>query len=126
MIKLPKDFIAAGYKFDAGILSPKFETAMTPDGSTVFRAGYETNEVEEFAQNFARKITERVDAAIIDELLRLNGYVPEKTCKRKHVTYTASGRIREFLTCGHVFEHSCSGEVIYCPYCGAKVTGYVL
>ena len=76
MIKLPKDFIAAGYTFDAVIPSPKFETARIPDGSVVFRAGYETNEVEEFAQNVARKMTEKVDAAILDELLRLNGYVP--------------------------------------------------
>ena len=119
MIKLPKDFIAADYNFDFAIPKAKIETKRMPGGSFVLRAGYETNEIEEFVQHAAREMNEKVEAAIMDELLRLNGYVPERTC-HSVVVECNDGLQPPF----RVFCSECEDEwgftPVYCPNCGAK------
>ena len=126
MFKLPKDFIDAGYKFEIEIPTPKFETVRTTGGSIALRAWYESNEIEEFSKKAAREINFKVEAAIMDELLRLNGYVPERTCriKKKESKHVLSGWW-ECDECGVVYP-PCNEEIAlwalkYCPHCGAKV-----
>lgn len=118
MIKLPKDFIAADYKFDFTIPIAKFETEKTSEGFE-FRVVYEANEVQEFVQRAANEMNEKVEAAIMDELLRLNGYVPERTCHSVVVEYN-DGLQPPF----RVFCSECEDEwgftPVYCPNCGAK------
>ena len=111
MIKLPKDFIAADYKFDFAIPKEKVETVKTPEGF-IFRAGYEANEIQKFIQYVAHEMNEKIEVVIMDELLRLNGYVPERTCK------IIFKRDRFGLcSCGQgIFS-----DMIYCSRCGAKV-----
>ena len=123
MVKLPKSFIEEGYKFEAAIPTAKLETERTPEGSFVLRACYETNEIEELAQEVAIEMTDKIEAAIMDELLRMNGYVPERTCE---FDSQACGKRRckrcgAFVSVGSVCD--CFGciPVKYCPNCGAKV-----
>lgn len=128
MIKLPKDFIAAGYEFDAAIPSAKFETARTPEGSFVFRAGYGMNEIEEFTRQFAHEMNKKVEAAIMDELLRLNGYVPERTCTFSECwgddplpTCSACGWKAEEEDCVFGSDMKIKYYGKFCKECGAKV-----
>lgn len=126
MVKLPKDFIAAGYEFDVAIPSAKFETARTPEGSVVFRVGYETNAIEEFTQQVAHEMNKKVEAAIMDELLRLNGYAPERTCRmeyneRKRGVYcSCCGKRMSSFVCN---DYGDEKEYTYpfCCMCGARV-----
>ena len=116
MFKLPKDFIDAGYKFEIEIPTPKFETVRTTGGSIALRAWYESNEIDEFAKQAAREINFKVEAAIMDELLRLNGYVPERRCK---YIWDADRHVWFCSECGGL--EPCSDSVNYCCDCGAKV-----
>lgn len=119
MIKLPKDFITADYKFDSVIPITKLETVKTSEGFD-FRIMYETNEVQEFVQHAVHEMNEKVETAIMDELLRLNGYVPERTC-HSVVVECNDGLLPPF----RVFCSECEDEwgftPVYCPNCGAKV-----
>lgn len=120
-IKLPKDFIESDYRFTAFVPKPKIETEKKPDGSFSMYASYDASEVRDLAQRLANDMNEKLSAELIDELLRLNGYVPERTC---HVVarYEARsraeiGRERVKLSCGHVAERHSN----YCAECGARV-----
>ena len=126
MIKLPKDFIDEGYKFDIAIPTAKIETARIPEGSFDLRVWYETNEINEVAKQAAREMNEKVEAAIMDELLRLNGYVPERTC-RMDLNFDYDGDCpayyRDFVCskCKDDFIYYKHSRINYCPHCGAKV-----
>lgn len=125
MVKLPKDFIAAGYEFDAAIPSAKLETARTPEGSVVLRVGYETNAIEEFAQQVAHETNKKVETAIMDELLRLNGYVPERTCEAEQDYDAMEDGVPDCriwrCSCGEAFPYWRGGRPSFCTECGAKL-----
>ena len=124
MIKLPKDFIAADYKFDFVIPIAKLETVKTSEGFE-FRAVYEDNEVQEFIQHATHEMNEKVEAAIMDELLRLNGYVPELTCQmvsKSGGVYCSNCNERmDDYTCDWFFNEAMEYSYPYCYNCGAKV-----
>ena len=119
MIKLPKDFIAADYKFDFAIPIAKFETVKASEGFE-FRVVYAANEIQEFVQRAANEMNEKIEAAIMDELLRLNGYVPERTC-HSVVIECNDGLLPPFRVFCSECEDEWGFEPVYCPNCGAKV-----
>lgn len=126
MIKLPKDFNSVDYKFETAIPNAKLEAERAPDGSYIIRAWYEPNEIEEFAQEVAIEMTEKVEAAIMNELLKLNGYVPECTCQIKNRYCTNCNceinnraYFKKVVFDGGSWTNSCTAN--FCPNCGAKV-----
>ena len=127
MIKLPKDFINTDYKFETAIPNAKLEAERTPGGSYIFHAWYEPNEIEEFAQEVAIEMTEKVEVAIMNELLKLNGYVPERTCQIKnHHCTNCNCEIndRAFFKKIMFDDGSWTADsrtANFCPNCGAKV-----
>ena len=127
MIKLPKDFNNVDYKFETAIPNAKLEAERAPGGSYILRVGYEPNEIEEFAQEVAIEMTEKVEAAIMNKLLRLNGYVPECTCqiKKRHCTNCNCEINDRAYFKKVVFDDGSwtadSRTANFCPSCGAKV-----
>lgn len=129
-IKLPKDFIESDYRFTACVPKPKIETEKKPDGSFSMYASYDASEVRDFAQRIARDMNEKLGVELIDELLRLNGYVPERTC---HVvstiqreSYIEGQTVFEYeheLSCGHIATSGYKAPPNYCFECGARVIG---
>lgn len=127
MIKLPKDFNNVDYKFETAIPNAKLEAERAPGGSYILRVAYEPNEIEEFAQEVAIEMTEKVEAAIMNKLLRLNGYVPECTCqiKKRHCTNCNCEINDRAYFKKVVFDDGSwtadSRTANFCPNCGAKV-----
>ena len=108
-IKLPKDFIESDYRFEVCVPQPVIETEKKPDGSFKLYVKYDASLIDGFVKDMARDMNEKLSAELIDELLRLNGYVPERTVKLKD-----NGRCPD---CDKLIGE---GER-YCAWCGARV-----
>lgn len=129
-IKLPKELIESGYKFEACIPAPRFEMEKNANGSISCFAKYDTSELFDLPQRIARDINEKIDAALIDELLRLNGYVPEKTCRMEYskerggVFCSNCGEEMNAYTCEWYDAEPIEYSYPFCYECGAKVVNY--
>lgn len=125
MIKLPEDFIAAEYEFDSAIPTMKLEMGKAANDSVVLRASCGMNEIEKFARQAAREINTKVEAAIMDELLKLNGYIPKRACQmvfKSDGVYCSNCNERmDDYTCDWLFNRAMEYSYPYCYNCGTKV-----
>lgn len=122
-IKLPKDIIESGYRFESGFPQPVIETEKELDGSFKVFAKYDASLINDFVKDMARDMNEKLSAELIDELLRLNGYVPERTCE---LELSKRGKRRckrcgAFVSIDAVWDCYSIIPTRYCPNCGAKV-----
>ena len=118
-IKFPKEIIKSGYRcYEVEIPKPVIETEKKDDGSFSLYAKYDASILDGFAKDVARDMSEKLDAKLIDELLRLNGYVPEKTCRVVRKTVDVDGeRMTDYTCC---FNQP-GWNNNFCPNCGARV-----
>lgn len=123
-IKLPKDIIESGYRFESGFPQPVIETEKESDGSFKVYAKYDASLISKCVEDMARDMNEKLGAELIDELLRLNGYVPEHTCrmepgKHGYPICSSCGEEMNAYTCEwcEPMEYSYP----FCYQCGARV-----
>ena len=126
-IKVPDNFRPSDYGIRLSIPKPDIECRKNEDGSFSMYAGYSCDSISDFAREAAREMKYKMESELIDELLRMNGYVPERTCKNVYdeMEIGACDNGFECSECGEKVE-DCEGYHVngtwnYCPGCGAKV-----
>ena len=113
-IKVPDKFRPSDYGVKISIPKPDIECRKNEDGSFSMYAGYSCDSISDLVREVAREINDKMEAELIDELLRMNGYVPKRTCK---VTQSKNLQGIVVCECGEPFPEYYD----YCPNCGAKV-----
>ena len=88
MIRIPERFNEACHKVTCVVPEPTVETERMGDGSFELRAVYDASAIDEFAKRAANEMCEKVDAALIRELLELNGYIHCEDCRHFRTTLT--------------------------------------
>ena len=120
VIKVPDNFRPLDYDVKISIPKPDMECRKNEDGSFSFYAGYNFDCMSDIAREAAREIYDKMEAELIDELLRLNDYVPERTCQQVITEYN-DGLMPPFIAycseCGAQWGYTPN----YCPNCGARV-----
>lgn len=120
-IRLPKEIIESGLRLDTAIPKPIVDTKKNKDGSIGFCARYDFSVIDRFAKEAAHEINEKLEKALMEELMAMNGYVPERTCRiiARYEARTREGIGRESveLSCGHMVERHSK----FCSQCGSKV-----
>lgn len=99
-IRIPEALRDAEINISVELPKPKIATKADKDGSVSLSASYDMGEIYELARRAANELNEKVENAVIEELLELNGYV--KGCSAER-------------TCTSKYENK------YCPNCGSKV-----
>ena len=122
-IKVPDKFRPSDYGVKISIPKPDIECRKNEDGSFSMYAGYSCDSISDLVREAAREIEDKMEAELIDELLRMNGYVPERTCRAVDgIEYDDLLDIWTVkLSCGHVVHPSHSYVPAFCEVCGAKV-----
>ena len=123
-IKVPDNFRPSDYGIELSVPKPDMECRKNKDGSFSLYARYSCD-MSEFAREAAREMNDKMESELIDELLRVNGYVPERTCRNttRHRYY--GFECSECKWSAH--EPNDYGNDVnfddfdYCPKCGAKV-----
>lgn len=117
-IKVPDNFRPSDYGIRLSIPRPDMDCKKNDDGSLSLSVGYSCDCIYDFVRKAANEINEKMEAELIDELLRMNGYVPERTCRFRNDGHG-------ILWCD---AEGCDYEMDdyfpipnYCPSCGAKV-----
>lgn len=124
MIKVPDNFRPSDYGIKLSIPKPDMECKKNDDGSFSLCARYTCKGLSDFAREAAREMNDKMEAELIDELLSLNGYVQERTCK---ATYHNDSDYRTvpIPRCSEcrrpIIEYEDGRLANYCHYCGAKV-----
>lgn len=125
MIKVPDNFRPSDCGIKLSIQNPVMEPKKNDDGSFSLRAGYAYKDVSDFVREAAREMNEKMEAELIDELLRLNGYVPERMCKAERDYDAMDNGIPDCriwkCSCGESFPFWRGLNPCFCPNCGAKV-----
>ena len=127
-IKVPDNFKPSDYGIDLSIPKPDIECRKNEDGSFNLYVRYSCD-MSEFAREAAREMNDKMEAELIDELLRMNGYVPERVChKELMATEDYTGAEVEYFGCSwcgeYLSETDCYGlgdGPNYCENCGCKV-----
>ena len=127
-IKVPDNFRPSDYGIRLSISKPVMESSKDEDGSFDMYVRY-SSDISDFAREAAREINDKMEAELIDELLRMNGYVQESTChKELMTTYDYRGTEVEYFGCSEcgqwLSETDCYGledGPNYCENCGCKV-----
>ena len=123
-VKVPDNFRPSDYGIELSIPKPDIECKKNKDGSFSMYDRYSCD-ISEFAREAAREMNDKMEAELIDELLRMNGYVPERTCRNttRHRYYGF-----ECSECKwSAYEPNDYGNDVrfedfdYCPNCGARV-----
>ena len=125
-IKVPDNFRQSDYGVEISIPKPDMECEKNEDGSFSLYARYNCD-ISDLAREAAREMYDKIEAELMDELLRLNGYVPERTCHMTPVKHGTVFDVWKFDCCGFEFaESGCErGQTelpgTWCPNCGARV-----
>ena len=82
-IKVPDNFRPSDYCVEISIPKPDMECRKNADGSFSLYARYICDGISDIVREAAREINDKMEAELIDELLRLNGYVLERTCHNR-------------------------------------------
>ena len=93
-IKVPDNFRPSDYGIELSIPKPDMECRKNNDGSFSLYAGYSCDCISDFAREAAREMTDKMEAELIDELLRMNGYVPERDGEQPNYCSNCGSRIR--------------------------------
>ena len=128
-IKVPDKFRPSDYGIVLSIPKPDMECRKNEDGSFDLRAVYNYDGISGIVREAAREICDKMESELIDELLRMNGYVPERTChKELMITENYTGTEVEYFGCSEcgqwLSETDCYGlgdGPNYCENCGCKV-----
>ena len=128
-IKVPDNFRQSDYGLTISIPKPDIECEKNEDGSFVMRVGYNFDCISDFAREAAREMYDKIEAELMDELLRMNGYVPERTCHKELMTTEDYAGTEVYCfgcsECGEFLSYpDCYGLYDgpnYCSNCGAKV-----
>ena len=118
-IKLPDNFSLSTYEFKSSIPNPDVGCKKNEDGSLTLYNRY-SHDISNFIKEAAKEMSDKIEAELMDELLRLNGYVPERTCEIEFVEDYEFG-IYDYLSCGHIAMRRWPEKTHYCPNCGARV-----
>lgn len=114
MIRIPESFNESSHRLTCTIPSPTIETERMGDGSFELRAVYDAREIADFPRIAANEMYEKFEAAIIGELLELNGYVKAPTkcegCRHFRTTLTEHCDLHR---------HLCKGDD-YCSWAEMK------
>ena len=123
-IKLPDNFRPSDYGVKLSIPKPDVGCKKNEDGSFTLYTRY-SRDISDFIKEAAKEMSDKIETELMDELLRLNGYVPERTCKIEacKIGFTEDDEysIYDYLSCGHVAIRQWPEKTHYCPQCGAKV-----
>ena len=135
-IKVPDNFRPSDYGIRLSIPKPDMECRKNEDGSFSLYARY-SSDISDFAREAAREMNDKMEAELIDELLRMNGYVPERTCHVKQAYFHNCSELDNLMegiafspedtvacicdSCGMDWRFDRGIRPNYCPNCGAKV-----
>lgn len=122
-IKVPDNFRPSDYCVEISIPKPDMECEKNEDGSFSLRVGYNFDCISDLAREFARDMHDKMEAELMDELLRLNGYAPERTCKMENAGEVPQNVLESETVwfcseCGSPTYNDMTPS--YCIYCGAK------
>lgn len=125
-IKVPDNFRPSDYGIELSIPKPDMECKKNEDGSFSLYVRYTYDGISDIVREAAREIYDKMEAELIDELLRLNGYVPERTCENlatRKDDFACSVCECEVVGCMVDDFGSFDNPLLfgYCPNCGAKV-----
>ena len=123
-IKVPDNFRPSDCGIKLSIPNPVIESSKNADGSFSLYCRYSCD-ISDFAREAAREMNDKMEAELIDELLRMNGYVPERTCHKELMTTENDAEYFGCSWCGeYLSDTDCYGLADgpnYCSNCGCKV-----
>lgn len=125
-IKLPEELIGS-IKFESSLPEMKMNSCKNEDGSMSITYGYDASAIHDYTNMIAREMNEKIEEALMDKLMTMNGYTKEKTGYVDHVKSGTLYDVYRYNCCG--YEHSESRTdagaseipMNFCPNCGAKV-----
>lgn len=125
-IKLPEELIGS-IEFDSSLPEMKMSSHKNEDGSMSITYGYDAYAIHDYVNMIAREMNEKIEGALMDELMTMNGYAKEKTTYVDHMKSGTLYDVYRYTCCG--YEHSESRTdagaseipMNFCPSCGAKV-----
>jgi hypothetical protein len=120
-IKIPSKLTESGYRYEVGMPEPTSKMERKEDGTISCIVSFDSSAVSEYIRGAARDMSEKIDAVIMDELMRINGYVPERTCKVVGTVRNARGEYEHELSCGHTAVTRYVDAPNYCEECGCRV-----
>lgn len=130
-IRIPESLRDAEVNISVDLPKPKITTKADKDGSLSLSASYDMGEIDKLARRAAKELNEKVENAVIEELLELNGYVKgcsmERTCRMeydnsKHGVYCSHcGERMDVYTWEHHVDGTAGYLYPFCYWCGSKV-----
>ena len=126
-IRIPDSLRDAEINIGVEIPQPEIRMEKGKDGSISLSAYYDMCDISEFAWRAAKELNDDIEKAFIEDLLDLNGYIKERTCRME---YDKNKRGVYCSHCGermdvYTWEHHVDGTAGYlypfCYWCGAKV-----
>ena len=125
-IKLPEELIGS-IEFESSLPEMKMNSCKNEDGSMSITYGYDASAIHDYINMIAREMNEKIEEALMDKLMTMNGYTKEKTGYVDHVKSGTLYDVYRYNCCG--YEHSESRTdagaseipMNFCPNCGAKV-----
>lgn len=124
-IRIPDSLRDAEINIGVEIPQPEISIEKNKDGSMSLSAHYDMCDISEFAWHVANELNDDIEKAFIEDLLDLNGYIKERTCRAEQDYDAMEDGIPDCriwrCSCGEAFPYwrGCFPE--YCPNCGSKV-----
>lgn len=115
-IRIPDSLRDTEINIGVEIPQPEIRMEKNKDGSMSLSAHYDMCDISEFAWCVAKELNDDIEKAFIEDLLELNGYIKERTCKA-----VFNGTHRGYNP--RLYCSECGTELVgkYCYECGAKV-----
>ena len=112
VVKLPKEIIESDIKLESSLPEMKVCSHKNEDGSMSITYGYDVSAIDSYIKIMAREMNEKIESALIDELMTMNGHVKERTCR-------IDRRVPDAPFCSEC-AYDWDDDWNYCPNCGAK------
>ena len=112
-IKLPKEMIESGIEFETSLPEMKMYSHKNEDGSMSITYGYDVSAIDSYIKMMASEMNDKIESALMDGLMAMNGYVKEQTCR-------IDRRVPDAPFCSEC-AYDWDNDWNYCPNCGAKV-----
>ncbi len=78
-IKLPEELIGS-IEFESSLPEMKMNSCKNEDGSMSITYGYDASAIHDYTNMIAREMNEKIEVALMDELMTMNGYVKANAC----------------------------------------------